>query len=156
MKIDRVILGDFETNCYILRNSNNDKQCLIIDPGFSPEPLIDMLQQESIQPQRILLTHGHCDHIAGIELLKKNFGNIPNIFENIFTTITYLFGKKNFFPPSLPKLVFFLKTTRIISDEYLTPKNSQIFSTTFSVFFFRASKVIKKTFFLFLYWFKIF
>ena len=77
MKIDRLNLGDFETNCYILRNSDDEKQCLIIDPGFSPEPLVDMLQQESILPQRILLTHGHCDHIAGIELLKNTFGKIP-------------------------------------------------------------------------------
>jgi len=77
MKIDCLVLGDFQTNCYVIRSANDDKQCLIIDPGFSPQPLIEMLQRQSLQPQRILLTHGHCDHIAGIPLLRQTFGPIP-------------------------------------------------------------------------------
>ena len=77
MQVDCIALGDFETNCYIVRQTTDAKQCLIIDPGFSPEPLIEMLRQNNWQPERILLTHGHCDHIAGIKLVRETFGSIP-------------------------------------------------------------------------------
>ena len=34
MKIDRFILGDFETNCYVVRADESARDCLVIDPGF--------------------------------------------------------------------------------------------------------------------------
>ena len=77
MQIDTFVLGDFETNCYVLRSSSQAKRCLIIDPGFSAEELVEFLKKESLQPNRIILTHGHCDHIGGIELLQKNYESIP-------------------------------------------------------------------------------
>ena len=77
MEIECLALGDFETNCYVVRPSRQDQQCLIIDPGFSAEPLVEYLQSEGLKPQRILLTHGHCDHIAGIKLVRENFGPVP-------------------------------------------------------------------------------
>ena len=77
MQVDCLPLGDFETNCYIVRENPQTRECLIIDPGFSPEPLMELLQQNVWQPQRIILTHGHCDHIAGIKKLRETFGPIP-------------------------------------------------------------------------------
>jgi hydroxyacylglutathione hydrolase len=73
LTIDCFALGDFETNCYILRCSADAKRCLIIDPGFSPEPVIDFIRDNPLEPDRVLLTHGHCDHVAGLNLLRKNF-----------------------------------------------------------------------------------
>lgn len=77
MKIDCLELGDFQTNCYILRADTNASECLLIDPGFDPEPLLAFLRDEALKPQRILLTHGHSDHIAGIAELQQAFGPIP-------------------------------------------------------------------------------
>jgi len=77
MKIDVIELGDFQTNCYILRSSAQTKKCLIIDPGFEPEPLLKFLATEAIEPEKILLTHGHCDHIAGIGPVLEQFGRVP-------------------------------------------------------------------------------
>ncbi|MCP4709379.1 MAG: MBL fold metallo-hydrolase [Planctomycetes bacterium] len=77
MHVECIALGDFETNCYIIRETEDAKECLIIDPGFSPEPLVELLQQNDWRPQRIILTHGHCDHIAGIKLLRETFDSIP-------------------------------------------------------------------------------
>ena len=75
MQIDTFILGDFETNCYVIRSTKESKDCLIIDPGYAPEPLITFLEEEDLQPVQVLLTHGHCDHIAGIKELKKHFNS---------------------------------------------------------------------------------
>jgi len=77
MQVDCIALGDFATNCYIVRETEYAKECLIIDPGFSPEPLIEILQQNNWKPQRIILTHGHCDHIAGVKVLRETFGSLP-------------------------------------------------------------------------------
>jgi len=77
MQIDCMILGDFQTNCYVVRESAQPGDCLIIDPGLSAEPLLEFLQQEQLRPVRILLTHGHCDHIAGIPLLRRHYNPLP-------------------------------------------------------------------------------
>jgi hydroxyacylglutathione hydrolase len=73
VKIDRLILGDYETNCYVLRNSGRDADCLIIDTGLDAEPLLDFLEQNKLTPAVLILTHGHADHIAGVEPLRKKF-----------------------------------------------------------------------------------
>jgi len=79
VKINTLVLGDFQTNCYVLSDpqSQAKKQCIIIDPGFGCEPLIRLLNKEAMDPRKILLTHGHCDHIAGIGLVRDNFGDVP-------------------------------------------------------------------------------
>jgi len=76
MKIDRLILGSFETNCYILRESEADKDCLIVDTGLEAGELIDFLQQHTLNPVAVVLTHGHIDHVTGVALLRKNFPKI--------------------------------------------------------------------------------
>jgi len=79
MLIDCLVMGDFETNCYILQPDGKTQECIIIDPGFEAAALIEFLQQRSLIPQRILLTHGHCDHIAGIGLLQEHFDHAITI-----------------------------------------------------------------------------
>ena len=74
MQIDTFILGEYQTNCYVCRHSSDDKDCFIIDPGFSAQVLIDFLKAQALVPTKIILTHGHSDHIAGIPLLHDHFG----------------------------------------------------------------------------------
>ena len=76
MIIDSLALGDFLTNCYILRSSQDAADCIIIDPGLQPQPLIDFLQNNSLKPLAVILTHGHADHFAGLDALKHNYPNI--------------------------------------------------------------------------------
>jgi hydroxyacylglutathione hydrolase len=73
MKVDRLILGDFETNCYVLRNSDTARDCLIIDTGLDAGPLLDFLELNKLNPAALILTHGHADHIGGVEPLRKKF-----------------------------------------------------------------------------------
>lgn len=77
MEIETLALGDFATNCYIIRSDVESPQCLVIDPGFDAEPAVGFLQKNSLTPRKILLTHGHCDHIAGVPLLIEAFGKMP-------------------------------------------------------------------------------
>ena len=75
MKIDCLILGAYETNCYVLRQSDDAGDCLVIDPGLEAEELIDFLTERKLKPVAVVLTHGHIDHIAGLALLRERFGD---------------------------------------------------------------------------------
>lgn len=76
MKIDSFILGDFQTNCYCLRTSDAEAACLLIDAGLGAGSLVDFLKQNKLKPLTLILTHGHIDHIAGLDLLRQNFPDI--------------------------------------------------------------------------------
>ncbi len=76
MKIDCLILGAFQTNCYILRDSATAADCLVIDPGLESGQLIDFLSRHKLNPVAAVLTHGHADHIAGVVLLRESFPQI--------------------------------------------------------------------------------
>jgi glyoxylase-like metal-dependent hydrolase (beta-lactamase superfamily II) len=39
--------------------------------------MIEYLETEKLQPQAILLTHCHADHIAGLDKLRDSIGNVP-------------------------------------------------------------------------------
>ena len=76
MKINQLVLGAYETNCYILRTDESAKDCLIIDTGLESAGLIDFLNQNQLNPATIVFTHGHPDHIAGLAILSENFPDI--------------------------------------------------------------------------------
>jgi glyoxylase-like metal-dependent hydrolase (beta-lactamase superfamily II) len=76
MKIDRLILGAYETNCYILRSGEAAKDCLIVDTGLEADQLIDFLKEHKLNPVAVVLTHGHIDHIAGVAALRAQFTDI--------------------------------------------------------------------------------
>ncbi|MFC1634367.1 MBL fold metallo-hydrolase [Planctomycetota bacterium] len=73
MIIDSLILGAYETNCYILRSSDAARECLVVDPGLEAEPLIEFLRDQELNPAAVVLTHGHIDHIAGLAALREMF-----------------------------------------------------------------------------------
>ncbi|OGM12164.1 hypothetical protein A2W13_00730 [Candidatus Woesebacteria bacterium RBG_16_36_11] len=70
--VERLIVGEFKTNCYLLYDSIN-KDTLIIDPGDDPDYIIDTISRLELKPTAILVTHGHFDHIMGIFTLQKSF-----------------------------------------------------------------------------------
>jgi hydroxyacylglutathione hydrolase len=76
VKIDRLILGAYQTNCYILRAGETAKDCLIIDTGLEAGELVDFLQRHELNPVAVVLTHGHADHITGVALLRENYTDI--------------------------------------------------------------------------------
>jgi len=76
MKIDQLILGSYETNCYVLRKSDADRDCIIIDTGLQAGGLVDFLETNKLNPLAVVLTHGHADHIAGAALLREKYPGI--------------------------------------------------------------------------------
>jgi len=73
MKTDRLVLGAFETNSYILRDNETAKDCVIIDTGLGAQPLLGFLESNELRPAALMLTHGHADHIAAVNELRRRY-----------------------------------------------------------------------------------
>lgn len=52
------------------------KKGFIVDPGGYSRQMVDKIKAEEIEVEYIVLTHGHGDHIGGIEELRKEFPEI--------------------------------------------------------------------------------
>ena len=48
--------------------------CVFVDSGAPLEPLLRVVEEESLTPTHLLLTHGHADHVAGNDRLVERFG----------------------------------------------------------------------------------
>lgn len=65
LEIETIPLGPLETNAYVVRPAGQS-DCWVIDPGMSPAPLLGRLRTLELRVRRVIITHGHADHIAGI------------------------------------------------------------------------------------------
>lgn len=72
MKIEHYVVGVVGTNCYFAVNEET-KECLIIDPGDNADALAKKIREGGYKPVTILLTHGHFDHIMGVDGLVSEF-----------------------------------------------------------------------------------
>ena len=66
MKIDKLILGEFKTNCYVVSHNNT---AFVIDPACNGETIDAFLRKNNYQLKAIFLTHGHPDHIGAVDYL---------------------------------------------------------------------------------------
>ncbi len=66
LKIDTLTLGNYQTNCYIVREASS-KTCAIIDPGYESEKILAHVKKLGLAVDAILLTHGHFDHVGAVE-----------------------------------------------------------------------------------------
>lgn len=76
MEINVLPLGQLGTNCYIFYQKGGSK-CGVVDPGGQGEQLVQWLKDKGLEPEAILLTHGHFDHILGIPGLRAAWPELP-------------------------------------------------------------------------------
>lgn len=73
LKIKTFVLGPYQSNCYILYKNY---QALIIDPGYPSEEVLNFLLNNGLILEAIYVTHGHIDHVSGVNVLKKRYPSI--------------------------------------------------------------------------------
>lgn len=70
MELQKFVLGDIRSNCYILYQNGH---AIVIDPGFPSDEVIAFIKDNHLSIDGIFITHGHYDHIGGVNQLKKKF-----------------------------------------------------------------------------------
>lgn len=58
--------GMLPTNTYVLYDTET-KKCVVIDPAYDANKVVDFIEENTLDLQGILLTHGHFDHCGGVE-----------------------------------------------------------------------------------------
>ncbi len=58
-------LGPIGTNCYIV-HAAGQAQAVVIDPGADADQVVATLEERSLEPVAILITHCHWDHLGGV------------------------------------------------------------------------------------------
>ncbi len=73
MEFAVLALGAYQTNCYIVWQEERT-DCVLIDPGYAPEKILDAVGQLGKTVSAILLTHGHFDHVGGVKKIAEVTG----------------------------------------------------------------------------------
>ena len=74
IEVIKITVGPISENCYIVKTGEG--KAALIDPGAGGERLSAELEKHGLSPEKILLTHGHFDHIGAAAFLKEKY-HIP-------------------------------------------------------------------------------
>ena len=64
------------TNCYVVSHSVT-KEAFVVDMAGASERLLEYIAEEGLKMKALLLTHGHFDHIMGIDDVLNKYGKMP-------------------------------------------------------------------------------
>jgi glyoxylase-like metal-dependent hydrolase (beta-lactamase superfamily II) len=70
LEVERLTLGYFMVNCYIVYILNS-KDAIIIDPGADALQILDFVNKKELKVKYIINTHGHYDHIGANNEIKS-------------------------------------------------------------------------------------
>lgn len=62
--------GPILTNCYLFTDDETHHGFLI-DPGFEPERIVRAVREKAVTVEKILITHGHFDHMTAARAVAK-------------------------------------------------------------------------------------
>lgn len=76
LELFTIVSRGFGQNAYVARLAGQSG-CVIVDPGFDSHAIEQCLVTHQLTPHAMLNTHGHIDHIAGNEALKRCWPDCP-------------------------------------------------------------------------------
>ncbi|MDE7010112.1 MAG: MBL fold metallo-hydrolase [Oscillospiraceae bacterium] len=76
MIFDTIPVGQIDTNCYLI-GDETEGVCALVDPGGSAERVLRMVERSGLRLEKLLLTHGHWDHVDGIPAILEAFPGLP-------------------------------------------------------------------------------
>ncbi|MHC4831140.1 MAG: MBL fold metallo-hydrolase, partial [Planctomycetota bacterium] len=76
MKIEMRTIGPFQANAFVVM-CEATSEAAIIDTGDSGEGLVEAAEEIGAKVTRILLTHGHIDHVGGAAKLHRAYPEAP-------------------------------------------------------------------------------
>ena len=70
MKIENIVVGALQVNCFIVYDEDS-LDTLVIDPGDEAEKIISLIENRRLKVSGIVCTHAHFDHIGALGRLKE-------------------------------------------------------------------------------------
>lgn len=77
MKVIVIPVTPYEQNCSLVICEQTNKAA-IVDPGGDSERILAIVEKQGVTVEKILLTHGHLDHVGGTEAVAEAL-NVPII-----------------------------------------------------------------------------
>ncbi|WP_294342443.1 MBL fold metallo-hydrolase [uncultured Clostridium sp.] len=116
MEIKFSALGPYQTNCYVVYDSES-LSGVIIDPGESTEGINRLLKDTNVKVKGILLTHGHVDHSASVNYLISLFPEVKvyvsAIDDNRMKNKDFIFGEA----PIEGNVVYIKENDELVFDD---------------------------------------
>jgi glyoxylase-like metal-dependent hydrolase (beta-lactamase superfamily II) len=99
MKVEMVVVGALETNCYLVY-CEKTLECAVVDPGADPEKIFRAIADKNLKPVTLINTHGHVDHIGANKDIKDRFdvplliheADVPLLQNALLSEIAFLLG----------------------------------------------------------------
>ena len=98
MILQKEVRGIFATNSYFYIDDTT-RHGFLIDPGAQADELLKIIEREKFTIEKILLTHGHFDHIGAVNELQSKLevevcmqGNGRDYVENPVWNLSAYFG----------------------------------------------------------------
>ncbi len=78
VRIETFVEAMFGENAFLIYVRDGGA-CWIVDPSFPPqvEDILSAVRQHELTPAAIVLTHGHADHIGGVEHVIRAYPDCP-------------------------------------------------------------------------------
>ena len=73
LKVGCIVLGILANNCYFVHREG-EYETIMIDPSAQGDKLFTRLREKGLTVTTILLTHGHFDHIMGVNEMREISG----------------------------------------------------------------------------------
>jgi len=77
MKIIVIPVTPYEQNCSLII-CEETKIAAIVDPGGDPKNILNIVEKQGVKVDKIILTHGHLDHVGGTQAVASKL-NVPVI-----------------------------------------------------------------------------
>lgn len=77
MKIIVIPVTPFEQNCSLVICEETNSAA-VVDPGGDVNKILTAIDQHKVKVDKVILTHGHLDHVGGTQMLAKQL-NVPVI-----------------------------------------------------------------------------
>ena len=69
MILERVVVGSYAVNCYIVGDEKT-REAIVVDPGADGKAILAAINKHNLNVKYIILTHAHGDHIGALDVVK--------------------------------------------------------------------------------------